>query len=55
MHKISKEKNYYTIITWKEFHQYPLDELTTHGVAENRLCRKEIHPKKLLELCCTFL
>jgi hypothetical protein len=38
MHKISKEKHNYTIITWKKLHQYHMDDLATHADAGNRLC-----------------
>jgi hypothetical protein len=51
MHKISEEKHDYTIITWKELHQYPMDELVAHGIVGNCLCWREIHPNKLLKLC----
>jgi hypothetical protein len=55
MHKILKEKHDYAIITWKGLHQYSIDELATHGVTENRLCLREIHPKKQVKLLCTLL
>jgi hypothetical protein len=48
MHKISKEKHEYTIITWKKAHQHPLDELAAHGVCGNHFCHREIHPKTLI-------
>jgi hypothetical protein len=54
MHKIPKEKDNFTIISWKELRQYRMDELAAHGIARNRLCRREIYPKKLLELFCNL-
>jgi hypothetical protein len=48
MHKFFKEKHDYTIIIWKELHQYPMNKLAAHGDTKNRLCRREIHPKKLI-------
>jgi hypothetical protein len=32
-----------------------MDEFTAHGVAGNYLCEREVHPKKLMELCYTLL
>jgi hypothetical protein len=54
MHKISKVKHDYTIITWKELYQYPMNELVPMELLEIVFCQREIHPKKLLELFCTL-
>jgi hypothetical protein len=37
MHKSPKEQYNYTIVTWKEIHQYSMDDLVAHRGVENCL------------------
>jgi len=45
VHKILKEKHDYTIITWKELHQYPMDELAAHELLKINFVRQQFIPR----------
>jgi hypothetical protein len=44
VHKILKEKHDYTIITWKELHQYLMDELATQELLEIVFVKQQFIP-----------